>query len=322
MTDYELEQWLSVACGSASKPSPEYLVTAFPTDEIRDTYLLNASSRPEAEIRHILRTFLGQSRSLGSFDQLQVRSIEALRQQRGHSATEVGWSPQVSEYERRVIKRYSGKSNAPTWEGLTWVLDLLPHAPQKVIDIVHAFLAAHSQVLPDLRITGLTDAAELVRSRYILQGSATIDSLLELILALDSRDFEYLVSHLYAAQGYETEVTPAQKDRGKDVIARTNDEVIFIECKNWQGRVDATVVAALVGRMTIEPATRGIVVGTSGFTQGPATATELAANYPSRISLVGGVELIRNLNQHLGSEWHRRVERMIQVERGRQSARP
>jgi hypothetical protein len=32
-------------------------------------------------------------------------------------------------------------------------------------------------------------------------------------------------------------VTPAQKDGGKDVIAKKRGEVIYIECKNWRGRV-------------------------------------------------------------------------------------
>lgn len=263
MPTYEMGQWLLVMCHRTQQPSPDYLVAAFPTDEIREAYLSIASERAEQEVRHILRAFVGHSRSLGSFDRLQVLSIEALRKEQGREATKNGWSPRFTEYEIRALNHLSGTSSTPTWEGLTWALDLLPHAPQKAIDVIHAYMYAHAQVLPDLRISGLTDAAELIRTRYILQGSASIETLLELILNLDSRDFEYLVAHLYEVLGYDTEVTPAQKDYGKDVIARKINETVFIECKNWQGHVGVKVISDLAGRVSMEQATRGIVIGTS-----------------------------------------------------------
>ena len=192
---------------------------------------------------------------------------------------------------------------------------MLPHSPQEAINAIHSYVLAHAQVLPDIRHSGLADAAELIRSRYILQGSESVESLTNLLLALQSREFEYLIAHLYRELGYEVEVTPFQKDRGKDVIARKSGEIVFVECKNWQGRVNSDVVVGLTGRVEIERATRGVVVGTSGFTSGPASATEVASLSPGRITLSDGAEIIRLLNQLSGSEWHLRVERLISAER-------
>ncbi|WP_395939865.1 restriction endonuclease [Arthrobacter sp. CAN_C5] len=135
------------------------------------------------------------------------------------------------------------------------------------------------------------------------------------------REFEFLVAHIYRRMGYEVEVTPLQKDRGKDVIARKPGEVVFIECKNWRGRVNSDVVAALTGRVEMDRVTRGVVVGTSGFTSGHASATEVASFSPARMSLCDGDTLVRLLNQHCGSEWHRRLERLVFEERLAQKRR-
>jgi predicted helicase len=138
-----------------------------------------------------------------------------------------------------------------------------------------------------------------------------------LILSLHWRDFEYLISQLYAEQGYNTTVTPRSKDRGKDVIAvrpGPNGEVVFVQCKNWRGRVDVDAVSALLGRVETERATRGVIVATSGFTRGPASATEFAEG-ENRMGLISGRELVAMLNEHLGRDWPQRLDRRIESER-------
>lgn len=319
MPEYELDVWVSVVQGQLAQPSPDYIVVMFPSDEVRDLYLSTINGRPEQEVRSVLRAFLGDSRTVELTDRLHLDSLKARQRlipERGasHPRTELSFT----EYDRRVIGFFAGASTKPTWEGITWVLDLLPHFPQQALEAVHAYLLAHAQVLPDMRISGLTDAADLIRSRYVTQGSASIEVLQQVLLELSSRDFEFLVAHLYRRQGYDVVVTPAQKDGGKDVIAKRPHEVIYIECKNWRGRVDSDVVAGLVGRIEAHRVTRGIVVGTSGFTEGMASATAVAAESPARIALTTGSELIAALNATLGSEWHRRLERLLQEERAAQ----
>lgn len=321
MPSYELDGWLEVQRGATAQPSPDYLVVTFPNDAIRTEYLSKAADRPESEVRSVLRTFLGTSRSIDESDRLHLALLKSRESARVSKEGSISWSPRFTEYDRRLIARAAGKSQLPIWEGCTWVLDLLPHSPQEAIDVIHAYVHAHAQVLADLRLSGLADAVELIRSRYILQGSASIESLTELLLGLQSREFEYLVAHLYRRLGYDVEVTPPQKDRGKDVIARKLGEIIFIECKNWRGRVNSDVVSALTGRVEIDRATRGVVVGTSGFTSGLASATEVASMSPARMSLCDGAELIRLLNQNSGSDWHLRMERLILGERLAQDRR-
>ena len=316
MPDYSVEQWLAVVCGRAPQPSFDYVVVAFPSDEVRSEYLSSVASRPESEVRVLLRTFLGESRSIDALDALHLKSIQAQEAWAGTSPVDDGGHPRFTEYERRVIMRATGQSANPTWEGLTWVLDLLPHWPVQAIETIRAYLLAHAQVLPDLRIAALADARDLIRSRYVLGGSLAPQELIETLLALPSRDFEFFVAAIFRRRGFATEVTPAQKDRGKDVIARRDGETIYIECKNWRGRVDSDVVAGLTGRVEIDRVTRGIVVGTSGFTTGPASAQEVASRSPDRITLVSGEQLLPLCNEAFGSDWPRRIDHLIDTERG------
>lgn len=315
MRDYDLNEWLDVMAGRSPQPSPEYWVIAFPTNEIRDDYLKDVWMREEGEVRKILRNFLGYSRPANLVDKLHLQVLRSRFNVDTEDTEEEGWSPRLTEYERRLIMSATIDPDATVWDGCTWILDLLPHSPQEALQVIHAYLYAHAQFLPDGRITGLSDAAELIRTRYVLQGSAAPEALRDLFLGLHWRDFELLVAHLFRKMGYSVEITPPQKDRGKDLIARKEGETVYVECKKWAGPVDANVVANLTGRIEIDRVTRGVVVGTSGFTSGPATATEVAGQSPFRMMLWDSDILIQKLNQHVGSEWHRRVERILMEER-------
>jgi restriction system protein len=328
MRDTNLDEWRSVLTGQQPQPSDDFIVVAFPSDEIAEEYLRRIDEWPEEEVRTILRTLLGESRSINLHDRLQLqilkatklRAIEEQEEQAAPdtppvdpAATEVGFS----EYERRIILAAAGKTTQPTWQGLTWVLDLLPHAPGDALNVVDAYVHAHMFVLPDLRMTGLSDARSIIRARYIGHEASSFDSQIQLILSLHWRDFEYLVSKLYSEQDYKTIVTPRSKDRGKDIIAERpgpQGEVVFIQCKNWRGRVDVDPVSALLGRVERERATRGVIFATSGFTRGPASATEFAEQ-DNRLGLVSGRELVPMLNEHLGRDWPQRLDRLIDAER-------
>lgn len=175
-----------------------------------------------------------------------------------------------------------------------------------------AFLHAHFDVLPDWQIAGLSDATAIIRSRYILSETDAHESILGTI---DWRDFEFLVAALYEAKGYEVEVTPRQKDGGRDVIARrtgADAETLYVACSRGASKKDAEAVTALNGRLdTGERASRGVFVNVAGFTeQGPGIAVEVAKEMP-RVTLLGRDQLLSQLNEHLGADWPYRVNRII-----------
>lgn len=317
MINYELEEWTNVLCGRQKQPFDYYIVNSFPTDLLRDEYLSVASTRDEAEVRSILRRFLGESRSHPYLDKIHAHVLKNAAQEYKSEGKD-GAQRQFNEYDRRVILNVSGASSVPTLEGLTWVLDLLPHWPQAALQGISAYTLAQAQILSDQALAALADASDLIRAYYITRGAEDVEMLVRLILSLPSRDLEYLTAVLYRNMGFEVEVTKAQKDHGKDVIVSRPGETIFVECKNWEGKVDVTVVAGLVGRVEMAKATRGIIVGISGFTTGYASATEVATDYAARISLVDGVEFVTKLNENLGIKWHLRLERLLATERDAQ----
>lgn len=321
----DLEYWLSVVAGGEPQPSDDFIVIAFPTDAVSDEYLCGISDRPETEVRRVLASMLGRSRSLPEWDALQIDILRVTRSAgtppSGAVDDTLGTRPQFSDYHKRAILAAAGESSEPTWPGLTWVLDLLPEYPARALIVVSAYLDAHLGVLPDLRITGLGDATAIIRFRYILGETDAHSRVLDTI---DSWDFEILVAALYEAKGYEVEVTPRQKDGGKDVIARRSGadaETLYIACSRGTGKKTADDVAALNGRLdTGEGASRGVFINIAGFTErGPGTATKVATEMP-RVALVGRDEFQRQMNEHLGADWPHRVDRIIGAARRAQRA--
>ncbi len=321
----ELEYWLSVMTGRAPQPSADFIVIAFPTDAVRGEYLCDISSRSESEVRQVLANMLGASRSVPEWDALQIgiwrATCSAGMAPSGAVDDSLGARPPFSDYHRRAVLAAAGESSVPTWPGLTWVLDLLPGSPDRALAVVSAYLLAHAQVLPDWRITGLSDAGAIIRSRYIL---GETDAHQHVLSTIDWRDFEFLVAALYEAKGYEVEVTPRQKDCGRDVIARrtgADAETLYIACSNGTSKKNAADVAALNGRLdTGEGASRGIFVNVAGFTErGPSTAAKVAKEMP-RINLVEGEEFRSQMNEHLGADWPYRIDYIVTAARRSQSA--
>ena len=248
---------------------------------------------------------VGDSRDIPGHDLLLLRFV---------SEVDDGAADQhLREWDRRAIRRYVGKGAAPTWEGLTWILDLLPNEPNDALAVLSNYISVHAQELPDIRLAGLSDAMSIIRNRYLHIDTRTELDLVDLLLSLHWRDFEYFVAAVWAAQGYRVQVTPRSKDRGKDVIATrdgVNAELVFIECKNWRGVVPVGPVRELRGAVTKADANRGVLVATSGFTEGDASATE-EADGDNRLTLVDGPELVRLAHTHLGANWARNLDRIV-----------
>src|SRR5262249_3527589 len=128
-------------------------------------------------------------------------------------------------------------SKAHTWEGMTWILDLLPEHPATALAAIEAYDLAHYLLLPDGRIDGLHDASAVIRAKYLnaISPETLVDSLTGL-------EFEFLAAALFIAEGFEVTVTKAARDGGYDLVALEDSplssERVLVECKCQRAPVD------------------------------------------------------------------------------------
>jgi restriction system protein len=114
---------------------------------------------------------------------------------------------------------------------------------------------------------------------------------------------------------YETSVTKATRDGGRDVIARRKEpgrsEAVLIECRQWHNHVPVTAVREMVGVMSDERANKGIIVAPGGFAKGAGSATEYAARIKT-VELVNGPQLAALMTEHYGPRWPLDIDRYIE----------
>ena len=280
-----LDEWLKYATEPSKASNFSVINYHFPTDKHREEYLSTVTNRTEGEVRSLLRNFLVATGSLG-VDKMYLKAMTDL------SNAELSRRLETNEYTRRLFL------DNPPWEGITWVLDLLPHYPGKALDALDAYFIAHCQLLPDGRIHGLSDAESIIRARY-LHCENTRDAL----LALRPGEFEFLVGALYKDMGYQVVVTQTSQDGGVDVIAtqlQTGSKVTtLIQCKRYDGPISVHAIRELNGVVSKRHANKGVVVTTSRFTR---SAKREAEETPI-IELIDFDNLNLLLNRHFGSHW-------------------
>lgn len=117
-----------------------------------------------------------------------------------------------------------------------------------------------------------------------------------------------MVARLYTEMGYRCELTPSRRDGGRDVIARREQrgrrEHRLIECKHYAGAVPVVAARALLGVVSTEHATSGVLV-TTGRVR--VAARRLAEN-DSRLDLIDHVSLCQLLHERFGPSWARRLD--------------
>ena len=298
-----LLEWLALLAEDRDDGGRPVVDFAFPNEKLRHEYLDSIAARTDEEVRDLLRRFLIKTGEFGS-DELRAEWLKHL-----FFNDQDGWRNAMTiEYYRRL----SGldESGEPTWQGLTWILDLLPRWPMKAIEVLESFLLAHLAELPDGRIWGIGDAQALIRTMWI--GNPTSGAAKRnLIFQLGPRRFEYLVESLYHAMGFATHLTAQSMDGGRDVeIVREAPgarERSLVECKLWLGRVGVPKVRQLLGAVAHENWTKGILVAPSGFTKPARTM----AQHEPRIELMGWEALLSLLDQHLGAQWGQSVDQII-----------
>lgn len=217
----------------------------FPTDRHREAFLAIVNGLPESMVRAVLRRLLFTGGTLGT-----DRAIRSSMHSR--DPEEVLRLTEELEFIRRLIE-----PPFLPWEGVTWILDLLPHYPAKALDVLDAFFTAHCQFLPDGRAHGLSDAEAIIRRRYL-----NWENPRESLLSLRPDEFEYLIGALFAKMGYHVTVTKASRDGGVDVEATRKDPggraLILIQCKKHESTIRVSAIRQLMGVVARRQANKGV----------------------------------------------------------------
>jgi restriction system protein len=110
------------------------------------------------------------------------------------------------------------------------------------------------------------------------------------IRQLPWREFERLVAEAYRRKGYIAEVVGANSaDGGMDIRLTRSDQKVLVQCKQWLAyTVGVTIVRELLGVVTAEKATCGIVVTSGKFTKDARSFAQTC----DKIQLVDGPQLV------------------------------
>jgi HJR/Mrr/RecB family endonuclease len=125
--------------------------------------------------------------------------------------------------------------------------------------IVFAAKGLYSMINYFIKVTNNTRALKKI--------GYTLDDIDKLLYSLTPRGFEVFIAELYKAKGYKVELTSETNDYGRDVILKTNEGEIFIECKryNKDNLVGREVAQKLLGSMQMMNASKGIICTTGNF---------------------------------------------------------
>ena len=303
--EMSLDTWLSLAHDPPNNTG--FINVAFPTDRHREEYLATIDKYSIEEVKALLFLFLMKTGSVGPLDEIRLEGLPYIRDK----------DPKMFErmmglqyYKRLIIYFTNEVQELPPWEGVTWILDLLPSSPKLAIEGLTAYIMAHIQLLPDWRLKGSFDALEIIRAKFIGNPDSQ-EERLDLLLSLHPRNFEHIVERLYKKMGFQTELTQPQKDGGRDIVAKRQEtgkqSCILIECKRYTKSVGVGIIRSLMGVVSDEKVNKGVLVTTGEFTR---YAKEFVERNP-RLELITGNELVILLNEFLGYQWPIHIDRHI-----------
>ncbi len=116
---------------------------------------------------------------------------------------------------------------------------------------------------------------------------------------LSGTEFEVLLSRLFQAMGYRTELTGKSGDQGGDLIANKEGERILIQAKCYRDwSTGNSAVQQVVGAMKYYDCNRAMVVTTSYF-----TTEAMALAKANKTELVSKEKLQELLLKYLGESW-------------------
>lgn len=298
-----LKQWFELIHNNNAQ---EFTLDCFfPTEKIKEEFITKINKWSEEEIFFILKKFLNFSGTYG----VDNRNFESLLYFKENDSNKYR-NLMKFQYFQRLVDFSFDKETYP-WEGITWILDLLPHFPKQALEALDAYILAHIQLFSDDRLNGHWDAYEIILSRYIGFPGSNLEKI-NFLQNITSREFEIIIEKLYSEMGYETKLTKCTRDGGSDIIAKKNkpgnQEYLRIECKKYTAPIGINIIRELLGVVTSEKVNKGVIVTTSHFTK--PTISFVKGN--PRIELISGSQLVLLLNEFLGPTWPNSIQRIIQ----------
>lgn len=127
---------------------------------------------------------------------------------------------------------------------------------------------------------------------------------LEEIYAMSAREFEFFVSRVLFANGYEVKVTPASNDKGIDIRAFKNGIQWVVSCKKYRLNrpVPPKDLRDIFGSRRDQHKLRAMLVTTSGFTyEGYEWAKGL------NFDLIDGKKLVEMNTKQVDLPWYRKI---------------
>jgi restriction system protein len=180
------------------------------------------------------------------------------------------------------------------------------------LNVIDAFFHPYYDRLTDNYLSGLFHAQAIIRNRYI-ESPHTADRATRVLLGLDWRELEWLCGVAYEHMGFQVIVTSRGDDDGVDVFATNltpgQKGLVVVQAKKWHddNPVGKGEVRELLGTIDLHRATKGVLATTGRYEAG---AIEMAERDP-RIELLGRDQILQLLNEHCGSDWFTRVDRLI-----------
>lgn len=276
-----------------------YPTHRIPYNEWLEEYINHIQIKTEDEVKELLRYLLSPFTR-----QMDISNHEIYTNLLSLNKNDASYKSYIKNYTK-IEKNIRIINGQEAWDGLTWILQLLPYHPYKAIKALNLYLSSEIMYMPDDRIIGINQCISIIESKFIYSN----DGLENYILNLTPREFELLIANLYEHLGYKVQVTPSTRDGGKDIIANIKredgNEVVYVECKLYKTtELTATTIRALFGVINYDHANRGVIFCTGYVNENLKTEN-------SCIQICTLEEIIILLNAHLGSDWFKRIHSLI-----------
>jgi len=296
-----IEHWIKLV-----KTEKVYPSVRIPYDTWFNAYLSDIKNKSENDVNELLRILLRPFTT-----QLDVYEYKGML---GMVNDKTRWDALEEDAKATLItfltkneKNRRLNKGFDAWDGLTWVLQLLPYRPFKAIRALNSYFDAECGIMPDDRIIGISQAIDIIEARYItdIRNSPNCVEKEKALLGLKPREFEKLIENLYRHLGYDTVLTPASRDGGKDIIATIKREEgfesVYAECKLYKTtKLKTESVNALYGVICTDNINRGVMYCT-GY------VSDSVRSLQSRIHILSLEEIITLLNAHIGHEWEKLI---------------